>query len=88
MVCLAKSLAHYKLNTEVSFKRKKQKLIGINAKNCEGWVVSDLACCMASIGTVTLYDTLGEGSTDSIINQAELSTVVWTSNHIKSLIKI
>ena len=88
MVCLAKSLAHYKLNSEVSFKRKKQKLIRIYAKNCEGWVVADLACCMASIGTVTLYDTLGEGSTDYIINQAELSTVVWTSNHIKSFIKI
>ena len=43
---------------------------------------------MASIGTVTLYDTLGEGSTDYIINQTELTTVVCTSNHIKSLIKI
>ena len=43
---------------------------------------------MAAIGNVTLYDTLGEGSTDYIINQAELTTVVCTSNHIKSLIKI
>jgi len=45
------------------------KLIGIYAKNCEGWAVTDLACCISNIASVTLYDTLGAESSEYIIKQ-------------------
>lgn len=64
------------------------KLIGIYAKNCEGWAVTDLACCISNIASVTLYDTLGAESSEYIIKQWELKTVVCTSDHIRDLVEV
>jgi long-chain acyl-CoA synthetase len=44
-------------------------LIGMYAKNCEGWVVCDYGCFMTSVALVTLYDTLGAESSEYIIEQ-------------------
>lgn len=43
---------------------------------------------MTGIATVTLYDTLGGDSSEYIIQQAELTTVVCTSDHINDLASI
>lgn len=87
VIAYAKSLVSKKLFSETLYNKKKYKLIGIYAKNCEGWFITDLACCMSGLATVTLYDTLGHGSISYIIQQAELNTVVCTSDHIADLIK-
>lgn len=51
------------------------KLIGIFAKNCVEWVLSDLACQLDSITTVTLYATLGIESFKFICDQTMISTI-------------
>jgi long-chain acyl-CoA synthetase len=84
---LAKSLCNLKLYSEPKVNGQTYKLIGILAKNCEQWVISDLACSMSGIATVTLYDTLGKDSTQYIINQSELNTIICTSDHITHLIE-
>jgi len=50
--------------------------------------VTDLACCISNVATVTLYDTLGAESTEYIMNQCELKTIFCTSDHIDSLLEI
>jgi long-chain acyl-CoA synthetase len=84
---LAKSLCNLKLYSEPKVNGQTYKLIGILAKNCEQWVISDLACSMSGIATVTLYDTLGKDSTQYIIKQSELNTIICTSDHITHLIE-
>ena len=44
------------------------KMVGVFSKNTANWMIVDLACIMSGITTVTLYDTLGEDSTQYIIN--------------------
>ena len=34
--------------------------VGIFMKNCEEWIVTDLACSAANITSVPLYETLGQ----------------------------
>ena len=51
------------------------KLIGIFAKNCTEWVVTDLACQMDSITTVTLYATLGQEAFKYICEQTNIKTI-------------
>jgi long-chain acyl-CoA synthetase len=43
---------------------------------------------LTGIGSVTLYDTLGGDSSEYIIKQTELKTIVCTADHAKDLIKI
>jgi long-chain acyl-CoA synthetase len=88
IVNLAKSFNAMKLYSEVLYNKKRHKLIGVYAKNCEGWVLTDFACCFSGLVTVTLYDTLGGDSSEYIIKQSELKTVVCTADHIKDLIQI
>lgn len=62
--------------------------MGIYAKNREEWVVSDLACIFNDITSVPLYDTLGEGEIQYIINQTKIKTLCCTSDKIKVLSKL
>ena len=63
------------------------KLIGIFAKNCVEWVISDIACQLDSITTVTLYATLGQGSFKYILDQTEINTLFLSPDLIDTLIK-
>jgi len=78
IVNLAKTFNAMKLYSEVLYNKKRHKLIGVYAKNCEGWVLTDFACSFSGLVTVTLYDTLGGDSSEFIIQQAELKTIVLT----------
>jgi len=62
-------------------------LVGIYAKNCEEWLMVDLACLMSDVTSVTLYDTLGAESTEYIVNQCELKTIFCTADKIELLAK-
>ena len=88
VISLSKAFTYYNLFNEVMHNRKKHRLMGIYAKNCEGWSITDLAWTMTGIATVTLHESLGVGSSEFVIKQSELNTVVCTENHINDIINI
>lgn len=81
---LARSIVFHKLfsideDTKYSF-------LGIFAKNCAEWVVTDLACQMMSITSVTFYATLGDLAFEHICNQTNLTTICVSPDSIKPLV--
>jgi long-chain acyl-CoA synthetase len=52
------------------------RFLSLYAKNREEWVVTDFACILAGITSVTLYDTLGKESIEYILEQTYMKTVV------------
>jgi long-chain acyl-CoA synthetase len=62
------------------------KFLGLYAKNCAEWTVTDLACQMMGITTVTFYATLGDLAFEHICKQTNLHTICVASDSIKSLI--
>lgn len=70
-----------------TFNNQSFKLIGIFAKNCTEWVVTDMGCQMDSITTVTLYSTLGPDAFLYICNQTLISTVCVTPDLVSMLVE-
>lgn len=62
------------------------KLIGIFAKNCTEWVVTDMGCQLDSITTVTLYSTLGDEAFNYICEQTQISTLCVSPDLIQMLV--
>lgn len=60
--------------------------VGIFMKNCEEWIVTDLACSSANITSIPLYETLGQDQAQYIINQTELGVIVCTESYVNDLI--
>ena len=52
------------------------RFLALYSKDREEWAVTDLACILAGITTVTLYDTLGKESIEYILDQTSMKTVV------------
>jgi long-chain acyl-CoA synthetase len=63
------------------------KFIGIFARNCLEWILTDIACQMNDICSVTFYATLGDKAFDHISNQTKLSTICVSGDNIKQLLK-
>lgn len=63
------------------------KLVGIYARNCVEWIVTDIACQMNDVTSVTFYSTLGPDSFDYIFKQSEVSTVFVSPDSIPSLVE-
>eukprot|EP00920_Eleutheroschizon_duboscqi_P011652 GHVT01027946.1.p1 GENE.GHVT01027946.1~~GHVT01027946.1.p1 ORF type:complete len:708 (+),score=150.96 GHVT01027946.1:232-2355(+) len=61
--------------------------VGIFMKNCEAWIVTELAACAFGFTIVPLYDTLGTEASVYIINQTELRTVVCSIDCAQMLLK-
>ncbi|GAB7340640.1 hypothetical protein MBLNU457_7038t2 [Dothideomycetes sp. NU457] len=66
----------------------KQYGVGLWCQNRPEWQIVDLACSSQSLYSVSLYDTLGPGTTEYIINHASLACVAASLNHIPTLIKL
>ena len=64
------------------------ELIGIFAKNCTEWVVSDLGCQMDSITTATLYATLGPNAFKFICEQTQIKTIMVSPDLVKMLCEL
>ncbi len=60
-------------------------LIGIFAKNCTEWVISDLGCQMDKITTTTLYATLGQDAFNFICNQTKIKTIMVSPDLVELL---
>ena len=63
-------------------------LIGIFAKNCTEWVVSDLGCQMDTITTATLYATLGPNAFKFICEQTQIKTILVSPDLVKMLCEL
>ena len=81
---LAKNLARAKLASVE--KSTGHKFLGLFAKNCAEWTVTDLACQMMGITTVTFYATLGDLAFEHICNQTNLHTIAVSPDSLQSLI--
>ena len=63
-------------------------LIGIFAKNCTEWVVSDLGCQIDTITTATLYATLGPNAFKFICEQTQIKTILVSPDLVKMLCEL
>ena len=61
------------------------RFIGIQSKNRQEWVITNIANMHNKITTVALYDTLGPDATKFVIDQTELVTIVCSNECIKNL---
>jgi long-chain acyl-CoA synthetase len=76
------------LEQEMHMTNTKQVPIAIWAVNRPEWSMADLACAAYGMCSVALYDTLGPDTAEFIINQAEITTVVCSADHIADLLKL
>ena len=61
--------------------------IGIFAPNSEEWMVTDLACMLSNLTSVTFYATLGDSSFDYIANLTQVSSLFISPDNIGKFIK-
>ena len=71
-----------------SYKDKEFKLVGIFAKNCTEWVITDMGCQMDSVTTATLYATLGQEAFKYICDQTQIKTVFVSPDLVEILCKL
>ncbi|RLN28391.1 long chain acyl-CoA synthetase 1 [Panicum miliaceum] len=60
--------------------------VGIYGSNCPQWIVAMQACNGCSLICVPLYDTLGAGAVDYIIDHAEIDVVFIQDKKIKEIL--
>ncbi|KAM1132906.1 hypothetical protein EV1_046899 [Malus domestica] len=62
--------------------------VGIYGANCPQWIMAMEACNAHSLICVPLYDTLGPGAVNFIIDHAELDVVFVQDKKVKELLKL
>jgi len=75
------------LSTGMRSDEKDYQFLGIFARNCVEWVVTDIACQMMSITTATFYSTLGELAFDHICEQTQIATICVSPENIATFLK-
>jgi len=61
-------------------------LIGVYSKNCEQWVVTDLAAALYGLNIVSFYDTMGEENTIFLLNHTEVTTIFCSRDTVGKLL--
>ncbi|XP_071922604.1 long chain acyl-CoA synthetase 1-like [Coffea arabica] len=61
--------------------------VGIYGSNCPQWIVAMEACSSQSLICVPLYDTLGPGAVDFIIDHADIDFVFVQDKKVKELLR-
>lgn len=61
--------------------------IGIYGSNCPQWIMAMEACCAHSLICVPLYDTLGPGAVNYILEHAEIDFVFVQDKKVKALLE-
>lgn len=83
----ARYLRSKNLTEKENFTDGQYEFVGIFAKNCVEWVVSDFACQLQSITSVTLYSTLGEEAFKQICNETRFKTIFVSPENVSALVK-
>ena len=60
-------------------------LVGIFAKNCIEWVITDFGCHLDSVTNVTLYSTLGQEAFKFICEETKIKTIFVSPDLVDSL---
>jgi len=81
---LAKNLIENDLHNTDEFNG--YKFLGIFAKNCAEWIITDIACQLMSITTVTFYSTLGDLAFEHICHQTNVKTICVSVDSINTFI--
>ena len=68
-----------------SYRNIDVNLVGIFAKNCIEWVITDFGCQLDSITNVTLYSTLGQEAFKYICEQTKIKTIFVSPDLVNSL---
>jgi len=85
---LAKSILNKNLAPKREMDGKQLRVLGIYSKNREEWALTDIACVLANISSVPLYDTLGDSSVEYIVQQTEMETIACGEDKIKHLCEL
>ena len=80
---MAKFLNNRGLCPREKFDDGEFRFVAIYSKNREEWTISDFGALLTGITVVTLYDTLGEDSTEYILNQTRIKTCFMSADKIK-----
>ena len=70
------------------YKDLELKFVGIFSKNCEEYVISDMACALYGIVSVPIYDTLGPQAMVFILEQTNMQTIFVSKQSLDHLIKL
>jgi hypothetical protein len=62
--------------------------VGIMSNNRSEWLITDYACCVQSLISVPLYDTLGPDAVEYIVNHASVKVAVVNVNQLKALLAV
>lgn len=86
---LSENLEYLKLFDQKTFDDETGtwKITGIFSRNCAEWVITDLACQMTDVTSVTFYATLGPDSFDHIFRQTQISTIFLSPDNIPKFIE-
>jgi len=68
-----------------SYINLKLNLVGIFAKNCIEWVITDFGCHLDSVTNVTLYSTLGQEAFKFICEETKIKTIFVSPDLVDSL---
>jgi long-chain acyl-CoA synthetase len=82
---LASNLVEYKLASKDV--ESGYLFLGFFAKNSAEWAMTDIACQLMGITSVTFYSTLGDAAFEHICNQTNVSTICISPDSVSSLIK-
>ena len=87
---LAKQLLDQKLYTEVSDPDfgLELKVVGICSINRQEWITTDLACNLAAVTTVPLYETLGQEALWQILDQTEMQVLFGSNKSLNAILKM
>ena len=85
---IARAYSQLNLVPAVKHDGQEWRMIAIQSKNREEWGLVNIANILHSVITVGLYDTLGAESTNFIINQCQLTTIICSGDYIQRYIKM
>lgn len=87
-MAVAKYIQHFKLAPKVINEEGSFRFVSLYSKNREEWVVTDMACILSGLTSVTLYDTLGKDSIEYILDQTQIKTLFCSSDKINSIVDL
>eukprot|EP00345_Euplotes_harpa_P010687 CAMPEP_0168355008 /NCGR_PEP_ID=MMETSP0213-20121227/24265_1 /TAXON_ID=151035 /ORGANISM="Euplotes harpa, Strain FSP1.4" /LENGTH=593 /DNA_ID=CAMNT_0008367077 /DNA_START=129 /DNA_END=1907 /DNA_ORIENTATION=+ len=79
-------VANFVINKDLCPKKEMDgrniRVLGLFSKNREEWALTDIACVLANIVSVPIYDTLGVNGISHIIDQTEMETLCCSDEKI------
>lgn len=85
---VAKYIQHFNLAPKITNEEGTFRFISLYSKNREEWAMTDIACILSGMTSVTLYDTLGKDSIEYILDQTQIKVVFCSADKINNIIDL